>query len=84
MKRIGAARGGLGAVVGAAGSTIAFLTTLSFMLSTPGVGEVSVGGFPALSVNGQFLLKDLVLLAASLFLLGDALTARRGRARDMA
>jgi uncharacterized membrane protein YkgB len=39
-------------------------------LSTPGVAEATAGGFPAISaVPGQFLLKDLVLLAASLSLL---------------
>lgn len=52
-----------------------FLTTLSFLFSTPGVVEASVG-FPALSgMPGQFLLKDLVLLGASLWTLGDSLKA---------
>jgi uncharacterized membrane protein YkgB len=45
------------------------------MLSTPPVWESSLGGFPALSVApGQFLLKDLVLLGASIWTLGEALT----------
>lgn len=44
-----------------------FSTTLSFLLTTPGVWESSVGGFPALSVvPGQFLVKDFVLFGASL------------------
>jgi len=44
--------------------------TLTFFLSTPGVAEATAGGFPAISAApGQFLLKDLVLLAASLSLL---------------
>ena len=44
-----------------------FLTTLSFLFSTPGVAEASAGGFPAVSVvPGQFLLKDIVLLGAAL------------------
>lgn len=51
-----------------------FLTTLSFMLSTPGTFEPSLGGFPALSVvPGQFLIKDLIGLGASVFFLGDGL-----------
>lgn len=51
-----------------------FLTTLSFLLTTPGVWEASAGGFPALSVvPGQFLLKDFVLLAASVWSVGEAL-----------
>ena len=59
--------------VGAALSCILFLTTISFMFSTPGVIEPSLG-FPALSAfPGQFLSKDLVLLAASVFALGESL-----------
>jgi uncharacterized membrane protein YkgB len=50
-----------------------FLTTLSFLVTTPGVWEPSVGGFPALSGSpGQFLIKDLALLGISLWSLGDA------------
>jgi uncharacterized membrane protein YkgB len=63
-----------------------FVTTLSFMLSTPGVIEPSLG-FPAISVApGQFLLKDIGLLAGSILVLGHSLSAmamkqaaRRGR-----
>lgn len=52
-----------------------FITTLSFMLTTPGVFEPSLG-FPAISVvPGQFLLKDLGLLTASIFIAGTSLTA---------
>jgi uncharacterized membrane protein YkgB len=52
-----------------------FLTTLSFLFTTPGVIEGSLG-FPALSVlPGQFLLKDVVLLGAALWTLGDSLQA---------
>jgi uncharacterized membrane protein YkgB len=57
--------------LGAAMSTMTYLITLTFFLSTPGVAEPTVGGFPAISaMPGQFLLKDLALLAASLCLLG--------------
>ena len=53
-------------------AVLMFLTTLSFLLSTPG-WEASLGGFPALSVvPGQFLIKDLVLLGAALWSLGEA------------
>lgn len=49
----------ISAQISAAGSmlaTVLFLGTLSFILSTPGVWEVSAGGFPALSAfPGQFL-----------------------------
>jgi uncharacterized membrane protein YkgB len=51
-----------------------FLSTLSFLFTTPGVTAAS--GFPVLSVMpGQFLLKDLVLVSASLWTLGDSLGA---------
>lgn len=56
-----------------------FFTTLSFMFSTPGVIEPSLG-FPAISVApGQFLLKDIGLLAASVFVAGHSLTAMENR-----
>jgi uncharacterized membrane protein YkgB len=61
--------------VSAIGSALAvgmFLTTLSFLCTTPGVWEQSLG-FPALSGKpGQFLLKDLALLGISLWSLGEA------------
>ena len=59
--------------LGAALVAITTMVTLTFLFSAPG-WEPSLGGFPALSVvPGQFLLKDLVLLGAALWLLGDAL-----------
>lgn len=61
------------AVVGSALALGMFLTTLSFMGTTPGVWEQSAGGFPALSaLPGQFLIKDLGLLGISLWTLGEA------------
>ena len=67
----------------ALGSALAvgmFATTLSFLLTTPGVWEASLGGFPAISVlPGQFLLKDVVLLGAAVFSAGEALEAARRR-----
>ena len=60
----------------AVGSALAigmFLTTLSFVVTTPGVWEPSAGGFPALSaMPGQFLIKDLALLGISLWSLGES------------
>jgi reactive chlorine resistance protein C len=56
--------------LGAAMSTATYVITLTFFATTPGVAEPTAGGLPAISaVPGQFLLKDLVLLAASLCLL---------------
>lgn len=67
-------------VIGAIAAIGMFATTLSFMLSTPGVAEPAAGGFPAISaMPGQFLIKDVTLLAVSLKLLADALKLRRMR-----
>ena len=61
------------AALGSGMAVMMFLTTLSFLFSTPG-WEPSLGGFPALSVvPGQFLLKDVVLLGAAVWSLGEAL-----------
>src|SRR5690348_3666468 len=65
--------------VGSAFAILLFLSTLSFLFSTPGV--TAAGGFPVLSVlPGQFLVKDLVLAGAALWTLGDSLGAARPRA----
>ena len=70
--------------VSAVGSALAvgmFLTTLSFLVTTPGVWEPSLGGFPALSaIPGQFLIKDLALLGIALWSLGEAWEASRAGA----
>lgn len=69
----------LSAKLSAVGSVLAvctFLATLTFLFSLPG-WEKSLGGFPALSGSGGFLLKDLVLLGAALFTLGDSLTGKK-------
>ena len=56
--------------IGSAVAVLMFLTTLSFLFSTPG-WEPNLGGFPALSgAVGQFLIKDVVLLGAALWSLG--------------
>jgi reactive chlorine resistance protein C len=61
--------------IGSAGAVLMFLTTLSFLFSTPG-WEPSLGGFPALSGDvGEFLIKDIVLLGAALWSLSEALAA---------
>jgi len=71
--------------ISAIGSVLAigtFLTTLTFILSTPGEAVYvkdagGLTGFPYLSVlPGQFLLKDFVLLGASIWTLADSLRNR--------
>jgi uncharacterized membrane protein YkgB len=72
----------------ALGSALAvgmFVTTLSFLVTTPGVWERSAGSFPALSaLPGQFLIKDLALLGISLWSLGEAWQASQRRGRCVA
>jgi len=58
--------------VGGALAVVTFLTTLTFLFSLPG-WEKSLGGFPALSGSGGFLLKDLVLLGAAVWTLGESI-----------
>ena len=62
--------------VGSVLAVFTFLATLTFLFSLPG-WEKSLGGFPALSGSGGFLLKDTVLLGAALFTLGDSLAGRK-------
>jgi reactive chlorine resistance protein C len=69
----------LGSVIGSGLAVGTFLTTLTFLFTTPG-WEPSLGGFPALShMPGEFLLKDLVLLGVAIFTAGEALGAVRPR-----
>jgi len=65
--------------IGSAGAIGLFLATISFLFTTPGVGEASAGGFPVLSSTGQFLIKDVALLGLSAWTLADALRAVRAR-----
>ncbi len=62
--------------LGSLGATAMFLSTLSFILSMPGVWHEE-HGFPALSMEGQFLAKDGVLLGAAIVTAGESLRAAR-------
>lgn len=58
-------------LVGSLGAILTFLLTVSFLLSTPGAIHFS-HGFPLLGDAGQFLIKDLVLLGASIWTAAEA------------
>ncbi len=60
--------------IGSIGAIITFVLTVSFFFSTPGAFQFS-HGFPLLGDAGQFLIKDLVLLGASIW---TAAEARKG------
>ncbi len=68
------------AAVGGVLGAITFVITLSFMLTTPGVIQPGEAAPFALSaMPGQFLLKDLVLLCACLWIAGASLDTAQGR-----
>jgi reactive chlorine resistance protein C len=61
--------------LGSIGGIITFLITLSFLLSTPGIVQQGMS-FPFISGSpGQFLIKDVVLLGASIWTAGESLAA---------
>ena len=56
-------------ILGAAGSLVTFVMTVTIIPFMPGGWAASAGGFPAMTGNIPFLMKDVVLLAASIYLL---------------
>jgi uncharacterized membrane protein YkgB len=60
-KRLGA--------LGALGSVLTFITTITIIPFMPDGWAPSAGGFPAMVGNVAFLMKDVVLLAVSFYLL---------------
>lgn len=69
-------------LIGAAGAVATFIVTFSFFFSTPGVFLSEIGGAAISVLPGQFLLKDLALLAASLWAVNDSLTAIENRGNN--
>jgi uncharacterized membrane protein YkgB len=56
-------------ILGALGSVGTFVTTLTIIPFMPDGWNAAAGGFPAMQGNVAFLMKDLVLLAVSFYLL---------------
>src|SRR6266849_11043374 len=56
-------------ILGALGSCAAFIGTVTIIPFMPDGWAVSAGGFPAMTGNVPFLMKDVVLLAVSVYLL---------------
>ena len=56
-------------VLGALGSCVTFIMTITIIPFMPDGWAPSAGGFPAMQGNVAFLMKDLVLFAASFYLL---------------
>ena len=68
-------------VAGGLLASVLFLGTCSMFASMP-VWERTLGGFPALSGVGQFLIKDVALLGISLTILGENLARLAGPAEN--
>jgi uncharacterized membrane protein YkgB len=58
-------------IVGALGSCFSFIATFTIIPFFPNGWEASAGGFPAMTEHVGFLMKDLVLLAVSFYLLRE-------------
>jgi uncharacterized membrane protein YkgB len=56
-------------ILGAAGAVVTFVMTVTIIPFMPNGWAASAGGFPAMTGNIPFLMKDVVLLAASIYLL---------------
>jgi uncharacterized membrane protein YkgB len=56
-------------ILGALGSVFSFISTFTIIPFIPGAWAPSAGGFPAMTETSAFLMKDLVLLAVSVYLL---------------
>ena len=56
-------------ILGAVGTVATFITTVTIIPFMPDGWAESAGGFPAMVGNVAFLMKDVVLLAASFYLL---------------
>jgi uncharacterized membrane protein YkgB len=56
-------------ILGALGSVVTFVMTVTIIPFMPGGWAESAGGFPAMVGNVPFLMKDVVLLAVSIYLL---------------
>jgi uncharacterized membrane protein YkgB len=69
-------------ILGALGGIGSFVSTLTIIPFIPNAWAASAGGFPAMTETAAFLMKDLVLLAVSFYLLRqDVLRVLRAEGR---
>jgi uncharacterized membrane protein YkgB len=61
-------------ILGALGSIVAFLGTVTIIPLLPNAWATEAGGFPAMYLPVAFLMKDFLFLAASFYLLKQDLT----------
>jgi uncharacterized membrane protein YkgB len=66
--------------LGGIGAAVIFLTTLSFLVTTPGAWAMIPGWpIPMPGAAGSFLIKDLFLLGAAVYIAGESLRAASSR-----
>ncbi|CAN5817582.1 DUF417 family protein [soil metagenome] len=71
----------MASTIGGLGARLIFSINVTFLFTTPGVWQEGLG-FPYLSpMPGQFLAKDLLFAAVSLWTAGEAFNAARIRSR---
>jgi uncharacterized membrane protein YkgB len=71
-------------ILGALGSVATFVGTVTIIPFMPNGWEASAGGFPAMVGNVPFLMKDVVLLAVSIYLLKEDVVRVLSRNRNKA
>jgi uncharacterized membrane protein YkgB len=69
-------------ILGAVGSTLTFIGTVTIIPFMPDGWDQVAGGFPAMTGNVPFLMKDVVLLAASFYLLKQDVARSMTSAQD--
>ncbi len=70
-------------ILGALGSTATFISTVTIIPFMPDGWDAAAGGFPAMTGNVPFLMKDVVLLAVSIYLLSQDIRRELPAARAM-
>jgi uncharacterized membrane protein YkgB len=70
-------------ILGALGSCASFIGTVTIIPFMPDGWAASAGGFPAMTGNVPFLMKDVVLLAVSVYLLRQDVVRASLSAGDM-
>ena len=68
-------------ILGAIGSTATFVGTVTIIPFMPNGWAAAAGGFPAMTGNVPFLMKDVVLLAVSIYLLKEDVLRVRHQVR---
>jgi uncharacterized membrane protein YkgB len=71
-------------ILGALGSLVTFVGTVTIIPFMPNGWEPSAGGFPAMVGNIPFLMKDVVLLAVSIYLLKEDVERVRDQIKPVA